>query len=134
MEAEAGVERLEAHVRDLESRKRAPLYQKKQVRACVCVLCRVFVIVLVGGAGGRRRRPGSFNPPCKAFIPLAPPHTHNTHAQEAELQAALDKATEAEARASEAEVRMKKAKASVLGGAKGAGARQQQKGPCQLLI
>ena len=30
-EAEAGVARLEAHVADLESRKRAPLYQKKQV-------------------------------------------------------------------------------------------------------
>jgi hypothetical protein len=63
------MERLEAHVRDLESRKRAPLYQKKQ---------------------------------------------------EAELQAALDKATEAEARASEAEIRMREAKVG-SGGRGGAG-------------
>lgn len=38
MEAEAGVERLEAHVRDLETRKRAPLYQKKQVNGACCPL------------------------------------------------------------------------------------------------
>lgn len=29
--------RLESHVHDLESRKRAPLYQKKQEVRCVCV-------------------------------------------------------------------------------------------------
>lgn len=57
------IARLEAHVHDLESSKRAPLYQKKQ---------------------------------------------------EAELQAAHDKAKEAEARACEAEVKARDAKASHL--------------------
>jgi hypothetical protein len=50
------------------------------------------------------------------FLAAAPLHS----LQEAELQAAVDKATEAEARASEAEARMKEAR--VRGGAGGLGA------------
>lgn len=41
---------------------------------------------------------------------LCVPRLCHTRPQEAELQAAIDKATEAEARASEAEVRMKEAR------------------------
>ena len=121
------MDRLEAHVRDLESRKRAPLYQKKQVRRRpaatgsrgIVLGClrrsktargvarlrkRMRFCHGVKGAGlegGDTSSRGAclrscFSPACAQ--------------QEAELQAALDKAIEAEARASEAEVRMKEAK------------------------
>jgi hypothetical protein len=123
-EAQAGVERMEAHVRDLESRKRAPLYQKKQVRArgrvymCVralagagrvlyCTVLKIAGGVAVSGVqcGVQRAEPRRHTSVCVAAT-TSPP-------QEAELQAAVDKAVEAEARASEAEVRMREAKVSL---------------------
>jgi len=63
--------------------------------------------------------------------PLSQPPPSKTRPQEAELQAAVDKAVEAEARASEVEMRMKEAKvlrlallvvAGWVGGWVGAGA------------
>jgi len=86
------VARLEAHVHDLESRKRAPLYQKKQV-GCTCLLrcvASAFLVHLLMS--------------CELLIP-----------QEAELQAAYDKAKEAEARATDSEAKAKEAKVRILG-------------------